>query len=279
MGKNIGARVKVFASLANLKWALGMKAFPILLSTIWEGQWDMLGIKSLGINGKISKKCVSVMSWFSQNKLDDKDTNSEDSLKHPPGFTPLTHNCENDTSEKKVDQNDDSVRLDDSDKLKGSANGTISADTSGKWRLNGKEMMIIGCEMLLKRCHSKVGNSSGGADRDAELETSERGLENSHQVEEFSESDYPGASSDLLNSMVLDIEQFRWLYRRLRQEHYRFRDLTFQKGELKTRWIRYGSQQSEPPSLEGKVIDELPYLLDLTFQTCIDIGVSILVEF
>ncbi|GJY06199.1 nucleotide-binding alpha-beta plait domain-containing protein, partial [Tanacetum coccineum] len=37
-----------------------------------------------------------------QNKLDDKDTNSEDSLKHPPGFTPLTHNCENDTSEKKV---------------------------------------------------------------------------------------------------------------------------------------------------------------------------------
>ncbi|GKA67247.1 RNA-directed DNA polymerase, eukaryota [Tanacetum coccineum] len=35
-----------------------------------------------------------------QNKLDDKDTNSEDSLKHPPGFTPLTHNCENDTSEK-----------------------------------------------------------------------------------------------------------------------------------------------------------------------------------
>ncbi|GJX33852.1 nucleotide-binding alpha-beta plait domain-containing protein [Tanacetum coccineum] len=42
-----------------------------------------------------------------QNKLDDKDTNSEDSLKHPPGFTPLTHNCENDTSEKKVDQNDE----------------------------------------------------------------------------------------------------------------------------------------------------------------------------
>ncbi|GJV06370.1 hypothetical protein Tco_1344026 [Tanacetum coccineum] len=37
-----------------------------------------------------------------QNKLDDKDTNSEDSLKHPPGFTPLTHNCENDTSEKKA---------------------------------------------------------------------------------------------------------------------------------------------------------------------------------
>ncbi|GJV94142.1 nucleotide-binding alpha-beta plait domain-containing protein [Tanacetum coccineum] len=62
-----------------------------------------------------------------QNKLDDKDTNSEDSLKHPPGFTPLTHNCENDTSEKKVDQNDEFSEADDVDKLKGSANGSISA--------------------------------------------------------------------------------------------------------------------------------------------------------
>ncbi|GJQ94706.1 hypothetical protein Tco_0005845 [Tanacetum coccineum] len=62
-----------------------------------------------------------------QNKLDDKDTNSEDSLKHPPGFTPLTHNCENDTSEKKVDQNDEFSEAGDVDKLKGSANGSISA--------------------------------------------------------------------------------------------------------------------------------------------------------
>ncbi|GJX81356.1 nucleotide-binding alpha-beta plait domain-containing protein [Tanacetum coccineum] len=61
-----------------------------------------------------------------QNKLDDKDTNSEDSLKHPPGFTPLTHNCENDTSEKKVDQNDEFSEAGDVDKLKGSANGSIS---------------------------------------------------------------------------------------------------------------------------------------------------------
>ncbi|GJS21343.1 RNA-directed DNA polymerase, eukaryota [Tanacetum coccineum] len=62
-----------------------------------------------------------------QNKLDDKDTNSEDSLKHPPGFTPLTHNRENDTSEKKVDQNDEFSEAGDVDKLKGSANGSISA--------------------------------------------------------------------------------------------------------------------------------------------------------
>ncbi|GKG43826.1 hypothetical protein Tco_0482919, partial [Tanacetum coccineum] len=53
-----------------------------------------------------------------QNKLDDKDTNSEDSLKHPPGFTPLKHNCENDTSEKKVDQNDEFSEAGDVDKLK-----------------------------------------------------------------------------------------------------------------------------------------------------------------
>ncbi|GJS54821.1 RNA-directed DNA polymerase, eukaryota, reverse transcriptase zinc-binding domain protein [Tanacetum coccineum] len=46
---------------------------------------------------------------------------------HPPGFTPLTHNCENDTSEKKVDQNDEFSEADDVDKLKGSANGSISA--------------------------------------------------------------------------------------------------------------------------------------------------------
>ncbi|GJU25589.1 nucleotide-binding alpha-beta plait domain-containing protein [Tanacetum coccineum] len=62
-----------------------------------------------------------------QNKLDDKDTNSEDSLKHPPGFTPLKHNCENDTSEKKVEQNDEFSEAGDVDKLKGSANGSISA--------------------------------------------------------------------------------------------------------------------------------------------------------
>ncbi|GKB10443.1 hypothetical protein Tco_1033529 [Tanacetum coccineum] len=55
--------------------------------------------------------------------MDDKDTNSEDSLKHPPGFTPLTHNCENDTSEKKVDQNDEFSEAGDVDKLKGSAIG------------------------------------------------------------------------------------------------------------------------------------------------------------
>ncbi|GKF35401.1 hypothetical protein Tco_0108601, partial [Tanacetum coccineum] len=62
-----------------------------------------------------------------QNKLDDKDTNSEDSLKHPPGFTPLTHNRENDTSKKKVEQNDEFSEAGDVDKMKGSANGSISA--------------------------------------------------------------------------------------------------------------------------------------------------------
>ncbi|GJX51879.1 RNA-directed DNA polymerase, eukaryota [Tanacetum coccineum] len=42
-------------------------------------------------------------------------------------FTPLTHNYENDTSEKKVDQNDEFSEADDVDKLKGNANGSISA--------------------------------------------------------------------------------------------------------------------------------------------------------
>ncbi|GKB04549.1 nucleotide-binding alpha-beta plait domain-containing protein [Tanacetum coccineum] len=227
-------RVKVFASLANLKMALGNEGFSDIVIKYMGEQWVMLEFKSLESMEKF-KKCVSVMSWFSQvikatnefevdgriawvevegvpfklwtnntftriaekwgklldvddqdetcfhskrlcvylkagnsiredfkithrdeyeseddnsmdeegevkkngikdehsdgeiNKLDDKDTNSEDSLKHPPGFTPLTHNCENDTSEKKVDQNDEFSEAGDVDKLKGSANGSISA--------------------------------------------------------------------------------------------------------------------------------------------------------
>ncbi|GKD39059.1 nucleotide-binding alpha-beta plait domain-containing protein, partial [Tanacetum coccineum] len=81
-------RVKVFASLANLKMALGNEGFSDIVIKYMGEQWLYCLLKR-------------------QNKLDDKDTNSEDSLKHPPGFTPLTHNCENDTSEKKVDQNDE----------------------------------------------------------------------------------------------------------------------------------------------------------------------------
>ncbi|GKC25370.1 hypothetical protein Tco_1027520 [Tanacetum coccineum] len=83
-------------------------------------------------------------------------TNSEDSLKcHPPRFHTLTHNCE-DTSEKN-NQNDESVRLVDVDKLKGYGiqSGRVIANLSEeliletrrekrKWRLTGKNMMIIG---------------------------------------------------------------------------------------------------------------------------------------
>ncbi|GKD99739.1 RNA-directed DNA polymerase, eukaryota, partial [Tanacetum coccineum] len=77
---------------------------------------------------EVSEDPFNVYSLLKRhNKLDDKDTNSEDSLKHPPGFTPLTQNCENDTSEKKVDQNDEFSEAGDVDKLKGSANGSISA--------------------------------------------------------------------------------------------------------------------------------------------------------
>ncbi|GJU23991.1 nucleotide-binding alpha-beta plait domain-containing protein [Tanacetum coccineum] len=58
-------RVKVFASLANLKMALGNEGFSDIVIKYMGEQWVMLEFKSLESMEKF-KKCVSVMSWFSQ---------------------------------------------------------------------------------------------------------------------------------------------------------------------------------------------------------------------
>ncbi|GKF35930.1 hypothetical protein Tco_0112688, partial [Tanacetum coccineum] len=78
-----------------------------------EGEVKKNGIKNEHSDGEIVPE-----SLFEDGELENN---------HVDGFTPLTHNCENDTSEKKVDQNDEFSEAGDVDKLKGSANGSISA--------------------------------------------------------------------------------------------------------------------------------------------------------
>ncbi|GJT36617.1 hypothetical protein Tco_0927036 [Tanacetum coccineum] len=90
-----------------------------------EGEVKKNGIKDEHSDGEIVPESLFEDGELENNHVDGY--NSEDSLKHHQGFTPLTHNCENDTSEKKVDQNDEFSEADDVDKLKGSANGSISA--------------------------------------------------------------------------------------------------------------------------------------------------------
>ncbi|GJV83734.1 hypothetical protein Tco_1523632 [Tanacetum coccineum] len=206
-----GKRVKVFASLANLKMALGNEGFSDIVIKYMGEQWVMYNefevdgriawvevkvfLSSYGTNisftellekwGKLLDVDVQdetakiviredfkithemITPWYEEdevkrtesrmnivmvaeivpeslfedgelenNHVDDTPI-TEDSWKHPPGFTPLTHNCENDTSEKKVDQNDEFSEAGDVDKLKGSANGSISA---GHFKVRGFKM-------------------------------------------------------------------------------------------------------------------------------------------
>ncbi|GJS09792.1 RNA-directed DNA polymerase, eukaryota [Tanacetum coccineum] len=65
-----------------------------------EGEVKKNGIKDEHSDGEIVPE-----SLFEDGELENNHVDG--CLKHPPGFTPLTHNCENDTSEEEVDQNVD----------------------------------------------------------------------------------------------------------------------------------------------------------------------------
>ncbi|GJY76143.1 RNA-directed DNA polymerase, eukaryota, partial [Tanacetum coccineum] len=87
-----------------------------------EGEVKKNGIKDEHSDGEIVPSLYLKMESWKINHVDGYISKKENG-----SFTPLTHNCENDTSEKKVDQNDEFSEAGDVDKLKGSANGSISA--------------------------------------------------------------------------------------------------------------------------------------------------------
>ncbi|GJY71660.1 nucleotide-binding alpha-beta plait domain-containing protein [Tanacetum coccineum] len=171
-------RVKFLLPLAYLNMALGNEGFDIVIKIYMEKQWVIKATNEFEVDGRIAWVEVEGVpfklwtnntftriaeKWGKLLDVDDQDETcfhlkelcvgvpeftdeyeSEDD-KTPNGmrrFTPLTHNCENDTSEKKVDQNDEFSEAGDVDKLKGSANGSISAGhfkvMDSKWRCHSK---------------------------------------------------------------------------------------------------------------------------------------------
>nr|GEZ57433.1 hypothetical protein [Tanacetum cinerariifolium] len=60
--------------------------------------------------------------------------NSDDSLKHPPGFTPTCSNCDVATQENKGENNDEFSELCEVNNVKGGANGSTS---SGHFKVSG----------------------------------------------------------------------------------------------------------------------------------------------
>ncbi|GJT81861.1 hypothetical protein Tco_1056203 [Tanacetum coccineum] len=105
-----------------------------------EGEVKKNGIKDEHSDGEIVPESLFKDGELENNHVDVIFSKRKRKLKHPPGFHTLTHNCKNDTSEKKVDQNDNSVRL-EMLKIESEAVGN-SGEVSGGF--NGKEYDDIG---------------------------------------------------------------------------------------------------------------------------------------
>ncbi|GJU68446.1 RNA-directed DNA polymerase, eukaryota, reverse transcriptase zinc-binding domain protein [Tanacetum coccineum] len=183
-------RVKVFASLANLKMALGNEGFSDIVIKYMGEQWVMLEFKSTGINENIQKMCLSHVSYFlgykgtNEFEVDGKDCVGQEIVsekilksltevrciglelmksKVGPGNSQLKYESEVDNSldeEGEVNKDESSwtgygiqngkeyADLKYSLEHKGGERSVTVSDyfviTRGKWRLTGKNMMIIG---------------------------------------------------------------------------------------------------------------------------------------
>ncbi|GJZ56747.1 RNA-directed DNA polymerase, eukaryota [Tanacetum coccineum] len=165
---------------------------------------------------------------------------------------PLTHNCENDTSEKKVDQNDEFSEAGDVDKLKvlGEFRFLIMCrvravgNRRGKWRLTGKNMMIIGVyapqegkekqalwdflrfevdkwngDVIIMGDFNEVNGAKGGQSLHSFRRHPRGGLELT-QVEELAKVINPVVLTQSPDSWSLDkYEQYWWLYRGFVKKH------------------------------------------------------------